>query len=223
MRINKYLAQATGISRRAADRVLLQGKVTVNGIPAATGVDVGATDTVLLNGRELQLPASFTTIMLNKPAGYICSRDGQGGKTIYDLLPKELHTLKPVGRLDKDTSGLLLLTDDGKRAQELTHPKYQKEKRYEVKLHKPLTEADFVSITTTGVTVEDGVSTLGLESLDAHKTRWKVTMHEGRNRQIRRTFEALGYRIVSLHRTHFGPYSLNKLTSGTYAVVEPDK
>lgn len=219
MRINKYLAQATGISRRAADRVLLQGKVTVNGIPAATGVDVSDTDTVMLNGRTLELPATFTTIMLNKPAGYICSRDGQGGKTIYDLLPKELHTLKPVGRLDKDTSGLLLLTDDGKRAQELTHPKYQKEKRYEVKLHKPLTEADFITITNTGVTVEDGLSILGLESLDAHKTRWKVTMHEGRNRQIRRTFEALGYRIVSLHRTHFGPYELGKIKSGEIVSV----
>ncbi len=219
MRINKYLAQATGISRRAADRVLLQGKVTVNGIPAATGVDVGTTDTVMLNGRELQLPASFTTIMLNKPAGYICSRDGQGGRTIYDLLPKDLHTLKPIGRLDKDTSGLLLLTNDGKRAQELTHPKYQKEKRYEVKLHKPLTEADFVTITTNGVTIDDGVSTLGLESLDAHKTRWKVIMHEGRNRQIRRTFEALGYRIVSLHRTNFGPYELGKLEPGAVTSV----
>jgi pseudouridine synthase len=173
----------------------------------------------LLNGKRLELPDELTIIMLNKPAGYVCSRDGQGSRTVYDLLPPELHGLKPVGRLDKDSSGLLLLTDDGNFANELTHPSKQKEKVYTVELDKKLAWQDRERI-ERGVERDDGVSALRLRPASPLRplggTRWDVRMSEGRNRQIRRTFAACGYDINSLHRTTFGPYRLNGLKPGSY-------
>ena len=215
MRINKYVAQATGMSRRKADEMVAAGRVTIDGTTADTGAVVTDGNLVQLDGKPLTLQAP-TTIMLNKPVGYVCSRDGQGSQTIYDLLPPEYHQLKPVGRLDKDSSGLLLLTNDGALAHQLTHPSYQKEKRYVVKLDKELTEADFATITKTGVMLEDGLSKLGLDYVNDQNYEWKVTMHEGRNRQIRRSFEALGYHVTKLHRTALGPYQLQNLKPGAY-------
>src|SRR3990167_9874353 len=141
MRINKYVALATGMSRRAADAVIELGKITVNGQPATAGQQISSEDKVALDGKNINTSSKIQTIILNKPVGYVCSRDGQGSKTIYDLLPAELHNLKPVGRLDKDSSGLLLLTNDGELAHKLTHPSFQKEKVYEVELG-PLDETD---------------------------------------------------------------------------------
>jgi 23S rRNA pseudouridine2605 synthase len=217
MRINKYLAQAVGMSRRTADKAVGSGRVQVNGVPASPGTDVAATDSVTFNGRVVALPANTMTIMLNKPAGYVVSRDGQGSRTIYELLPPELHKLKPVGRLDKNSSGLLLLTNDGKLAHELTHPSFQKTKVYEVELDKPLEPLHRQMISDHGVMLEDGNSKLQLERLrEGNDKAWKVTMHEGRNRQIRRTFQSLGYEVKKLHRTHFGNYDLRELAIGKY-------
>ena len=129
MRINKFVALATGMSRRTADQAIAEGRVAVNGRPPTAGQQVTDEDQINLDGQTLQKPAA-TTIMMNKPVGYVVSRDGQGSQTIYDLLPEEYQGLKPIGRLDKDSSGLLLLTNDGTLAQELTHPKYHKQKVY---------------------------------------------------------------------------------------------
>ena len=224
MRINKFVAQATGLSRRAADDAIVAGKVTVNNQPPLIGQDVDATDIILLDGRRLEKPPSATTIILNKPIGYVCSRRGQGSKTVYELLPLELHKLKPVGRLDKDSSGLLLLTDDGDLANNLTHPSFSKQKTYEVELDKPLTPSHWEQITRKGVRLEDGPSQFDeLRWLDKNDgLKWMVTMSEGRNRQIRRTFAALGYEIVKLHRTHFGGYQLGALKVGHYRLLEPE-
>lgn len=219
MRINKYVAQATGLSRRAADTAIDHGRVTVNDRYPTAGQDVAADDIVLYEGKPITLRTTNTTILFHKPVGAICSRDGQGGQTIYDVLPEQYHKLKPVGRLDKHTSGLLLLTDDGQLAYELTHPSHQKDKRYEVKLDKPLATADFEAITKQGVPLEDGPSKLALEPINDHHFEWKITMHEGRNRQIRRTFEALGYHVYTLHRTHFGEYELGSLRPGALKTV----
>lgn len=125
MRINKFIALASGISRRAADQAIEEGRVQINGTSATAGYDTQPDDVVCLDHQPLQLK-QLRTIVLNKPAGYVTSREGQGSKTIYDLLPPSLHHLKAVGRLDKDSSGLLLLTNDGTLAQQLTHPSYQK-------------------------------------------------------------------------------------------------
>jgi 23S rRNA pseudouridine2605 synthase len=160
------------------------------------------------------------TILLNKPAGYICSRNGQGGETIYDLLPAELRRLKPVGRLDKDSSGLLLMTNDGDLAQRLTHPSYQKDKVYELSLDKALTPHDWEQITHGGVQLDDGMSAFKLHWQHKNNSvRWIVTMHQGRNRQIRRTFAALGYQVTRLHRTKFGNYELKKLVPGSHVIL----
>jgi 23S rRNA pseudouridine2605 synthase len=128
--------------------------------------------------------------------------------------------LKPVGRLDKNSSGLLLLTNDGTLAQELTHPSHRKVKIYEVTLMQSLEPLHRQMISDFGVTLSDGVSKLRLERMhDGNDKAWRVAMHEGRNRQIRRTFEALGYQIHTLHRTHFGAHTLGSLRPGSYQNV----
>ena len=224
MRINRFLAVSTGLSRRKADQAVAEGEVLVNGKPARMGQDVTTDDAVSYHGRRLTFTdvAPSQTILLNKPVGYVCSKNGQGSRTIYDLLPKALQQLNPVGRLDKDSSGLLLLTNDGALAQMLTHPSFQKTKQYEVVLNKPLQPLHRQIIAERGVQLDDGPSRLALERLtEGDDTAWQVTMHEGRNRQIRRTFASLGYTVTKLHRTAFGPYTLAQVALGTYKQIQP--
>lgn len=211
MRINQYIANATGVSRREADKYIENNRVRVNSAVAKIGQQVAEDDEVYLDDKLLQTQ-KHQSIIINKPTGYVCSRDGQGSKTVYDLLPADLHNLKPVGRLDKDSSGLLLMTNDGKLANELTHPSKQKQKIYNVSLDKSLQPQDVIKI-EAGIPLDDGLSSLKLEG---EGTDWQVTMHEGRNRQIRRTFEALGYQLNKLHRIQFGDYKIDSLESGKF-------
>lgn len=217
-RVNKYIAHATGLSRREVDNAISAGRVTVNGVRAAMGSQVGPADTVQLDGKAVGGGQShdYTYLMLHKPVGYVCSRRRQGEyPTIYELLSDDQQKLKAVGRLDRDSSGLLLLTDDGDLAHRMTHPKFQKLKVYEVELDAELEPLHQQMINDYGVTLEDGQSKLTLERLsDDNRTEWRVMMSEGRNRQIRRTFAALGYTVVRLHRTGFGPYALQGLAEG---------
>lgn len=253
MRINKYIASATSLSRRAADSVIAAGRVHIDGKPAVPGAEVTANTIVTLDNRAITPSVNTTTIMLNKPPGYVVSRVGQGSKTIYDTLPKKYLQLNPVGRLDKDSSGLLLLTNDGDLANRLTHPRYDKAKVYEVTLNKPLEPLHQQLISDRGIMLEDGLSqflvtrinspvrsTGGERSEPGEEQGWhkrsnvppeegqappekilqltdtyQITMHEGRNRQIRRTFAALGYTVIRLHRTQFGPYTLGDLEPGS--------
>ena len=216
MRLNKFLAHSSGLSRRAADQAIEDGKVTVNGQPARIGMSIEEGDEVLLDGTRLHL-TSYSYVLLNKPVGYLSSKKAQSAPTLYELLPEEYQKLKTVGRLDKDTSGVILLTDDGDYANELTHPKYQKEKRYKVRLNKFLTEKG-MAIINNGVELEDGVSHLQIEMGD--DGWYTILMREGKNRQIRRTFEAIDYEVTELHRTDFGPYSEVDLAGSMYAAVE---
>jgi 23S rRNA pseudouridine2605 synthase len=221
MRINKFIALATGLSRRGADQAIAAGRVQVNGQPAALAAAVGDSDSVTLDGQRITPDLKTVTIMLNKPAGYVVSRDGQGSLTVYNLLPPQYQNLKPVGRLDKHSSGLLLLTTDGNLVQELTHPSHQKQKVYEVSLATPLAPKHWQTLTTDGVTLDDGPSKFDelrwLAKNDGY--RWVIVMHEGRNRQIRRTFAALSYDVTKLHRTQFGEYTLDNLQSGTFKTI----
>lgn len=219
MRINKFVAQASGLSRRAADEAIKAGRVTINGQPAELGDDVSPALFVRLDDQLLELPTENQTIMLHKPVGYVCSRAGQGSKTIYELLPPEYQQLKPVGRLDKDSSGLLLLTDDGNLAHELTHPSHQKLKVYDITLDKSLEPLHQQLINDHGIQLEDGISQLLLEKLNDNRSAWRVTMREGRNRQIRRTFAGLGYTVTALHRTQFGEYQLASLPVSRWQVL----
>jgi 23S rRNA pseudouridine2605 synthase len=217
MRINKFVALATGMSRRSADTAVADQRVAINNVVAELGSEVSSHDVVTLDGKPLTLPTETTTILLHKPAGFVVSRDGQGSQTVYDLLPPDLRTLKPVGRLDKDSSGLLLLTNDGDLANTLTHPSQQKRKVYQVTLDTPLQPLHRQLIAEKGIQLDDGPSQLGLErQTDGNDKDWIVTMHEGRNRQIRRTFDALGYTVTRLHRTQFGAYHLGDLREGAY-------
>lgn len=219
MRINKFLALHTSLSRRAADTALEAGRVTVDGLPAPVGADITPDSIVKLDGSVVSHEETKTVAILNKPVGYVCSRNGQGSKTIYDLLPATYHHLNPVGRLDKNSSGLLLLTNDGDLAQQLTHPKYQKTKRYEVRLDTPIQPLHQQMITEYGVTLDDGKSQFIISRFESGPQTYEVLMSEGRNRQIRRTFEALGYTVTHLHRTHFGPYSLGSIAEGKLALT----
>jgi 23S rRNA pseudouridine2605 synthase len=221
-RLNKILALHLGIGRRVADELIERGKVRVNGVPARMGQQVNSNEKIEVQGKTLQISATpaLLYLLLNKPVGYVCSRRQQGdAPTIYSLLPKKYHHLKPVGRLDKDSSGLLLLTNDGDFALAMTHPRFGKTKQYEVQLDQPLQPLHHQMINDHGIQLPDGLSKLQLERLqEGNDTVWRVAMHEGRNRQIRRTFAALGYTVTQLHRTAFGNYTL-AIPAGKYQEV----
>lgn len=282
-RLNKYIAERLGLSRREADDLISAGKVTLNGETAALGNKVSPGDKVAVSGKELPEEVEYTYYAFNKPVGYVCSRKPQGGDpSIYDLLPPEMKSMKNVGRLDRTSSGLMLLTNDGDFGFQMTHPSFVKHKVYEVTLHKPLEKEDRERITGPGVELSDGVSRFEVtnnpnppqdmtrrqvrtqnrilheaiaaaaqarkkarrpdatpedkalaeelakkaEALEKSKKTTPdglhviVTLTEGRNRQIRRTFAALGYNILSLHRIEFGDYKLGDLESGKFRKIE---
>lgn len=220
VRLNKYLALHAGLSRRAADELIEKGRVTINGETAIIGARVLAGDDVRISDKPVATQTELRYIMLHKPVGYVCSRRQQGDSpTIYSLLPESDHTLKPVGRLDRDSSGLILLTNDGDFALQMTHPSYSKTKKYDVTLDKPLEPLHQQMISDFGIDLDDGKSRLTLERQTDDRLNWTVIMSEGRNRQIRRTFTALGYTVMKLHRTDFGSYTLGHLAPGDYKNV----
>lgn len=256
IRLNKFLAERLGISRREADNLIAKGQILIERqdsnansstnsspnssqitsptstpgrtssspkkTPATLGTRIDKTDRVWYNGRIVPFSLEFTYLALNKPVGYICSKKRQGDTpTIYELLPKKYQHLKTVGRLDKDSSGLILLTNDGDFAFQMTHPKFVKEKQYEVALDKNLEPLHQQMIADFGVELPDGKSRLGLAHLKDEKDRksWLVTMSEGRNRQIRRTFAAVGYEVKALHRIKFGNYLLDSLKPGNFQTL----
>lgn len=220
MRLNKFLAEQLGISRREADDAIAAGRVTVGKKVARLGTRIEEADEVRYAGKLVMPTNKRTYLALNKPAGYVCSRRRQGeAPTIYELLPGKYQRLKTVGRLDKDSSGLILLTDDGDFAFRMTHPKFVKTKVYEVELDHALEPLHQQMICDFGVMLKDGGSKLGLEKMSENRKKWRVTMNEGRNRQIRRTFGALGYTVVGLKRMVFGNYRLDGLEIGEWVEV----
>ena len=254
IRLNKFLAERLGLSRREADDVISAGKVTVNGETAKLGVRIDKNSRVCYNNIIVPFDTEYLYLAFNKPIGYVCSRRAQGSApTLYELLPSEYQKLKTVGRLDKDSSGLILLTNDGDFAFQMTHPKFHKEKIYEVELDRPLEPLHQQMISDYGVMLDDGPSkftvirnegkpsdsrafaTTGAideaspvttgASEEARESlslpSYIVTLSEGRNRQIRRTFAALGYRVTALHRTQFGKYQLSGLEPGKYVIIKP--
>jgi len=224
LRLNKFLAQALGISRREADDLIVSGKVFVDKKPAILGQRVDKNSKVCYNGEVIlfERAEEFLYVALNKPVNYVCSRKQQGeNPTIYELLPEKYRNLKTVGRLDKDSSGLILLTNDGDFAFQMTHPKFLKAKIYHVELNRPLEPLHQQMIADFGVEIGDGVSKLGLTKLNDARTKFEVVMNEGRNRQIRRTFAALGYKVVALKRLVFGKYQLGELKEGEFVEIKP--
>ena len=216
MRLNKLLANRLGISRRKADEYITNGKVTISGETTKLGEIISDASLVRFDGKPLPDAPEKVVLMLNKPEGFVCSRQGQGSKTIYDLLPKKYHQLKSVGRLDKDSSGLLLLTNDGELHNKLTHPSYQKTKLYKIILDRIISECDLVKA-NKGIKLADGLSKMIVKRKNEYLI---VSLSEGRNRQIRRTFNALGYEVKSLHRFEFGSYKLDMLKESKYLLIE---
>jgi 23S rRNA pseudouridine2605 synthase len=216
MRLNKFIASNSTYSRREADDLILSQRVFVNNSVAIIGQQISESDKVTINGQFIT-KAKPVYLILHKPIDYVCSKNGQGTPTVYELLPSSLKGLKTVGRLDKDTSGLVLFTNDGEYAHTLTHPSFLKSKVYILKLNRTLKPEHRTQI-EKGVSLDDGLSRLELID-DIDESKIIIKMHEGRNRQIRRTFEKLGYLVVSLHRTEFGPYRLNGLQSGQFKEV----
>ncbi len=218
IRLNKFIANKTGLSRRYVDSLIEKKLVTVNQTDAELGCKLKPGDVIELSDpktnkkyslvSEVSEPEKPTVIVLNKPIGYVCSRDGQGSPTIYDLLPQSFSELKIAGRLDKDSSGLVLMTNSGDIIDQLTHPKYHKAKIYNVTLDKNLEPLHQQMISDKGITLDDGLSKFIIDR-GKNPGELNITMYEGRNRQIRRTFEALGYKVTKLHRTSLGNYDLN--------------
>ncbi len=219
LRLNKFLAERIGVSRREADELIVAGKVTINGKVATLGARLDKNDKVCYNKKIIPFKTDYLYIAMNKPVGYVCSRRAQGETpTLYELLPKEYQKLKTVGRLDKDSSGLILLTNDGDFAFSMTHPKFRKEKIYEVELDRPLQPLHQQMISDYGIMLDDGPSKFTVIHDD---DKYIVKISEGRNRQIRRTFAAIGYKVEKLHRTNFGKYELNGLKPGKYVIIKP--
>jgi len=221
IRLNKHLALVLGISRREADNLITEKKVKINQQIANLGARFKIDDEISVNDKVLNAPNDYQYLAMNKPVGYVCSRSKQGNSpTIYELLPKNYRQLKTVGRLDKDSSGLILLTNDGDFNYQMTHPKFYKIKTYQIKLDKDLEPLHQQMISDYGVALDDGPSKLTLErSNNDNRRNWIVTMHEGRNRQIRRTFKSLGYEVTSLNRTNFGNYALGDIKPGEFIEV----
>lgn len=223
VRLNKFLAERLGVSRREADELISAGKVTVDGKPAALGVKIDKNSKVCYNNKIVPHAAEYLYLAFHKPIGYVCSRRAQGSTpTLYKLLPKKYQYLKTVGRLDKDSSGLILLTNDGDFAFQMTHPKFRKTKVYEVELDHPLEPLHQQMISDYGVMLDDGPSQFKIiKTEQVSPAPYQVILTEGRNRQIRRTFAALGYHVTKLHRTHFGKYELGDLVPGKFTTIEP--
>ncbi|MDD4003548.1 MAG: pseudouridine synthase [Clostridia bacterium] len=221
MRINKYLALCGVAGRRGAEKFIKQGKVSVNGkIINEFAVDVDEkNDVVRFDGKILNIPQSFTYIMLNKPKGYICSNsDEKGRKTVFDLIQSDKR-LFTVGRLDYDTEGLLIITDDGALCKKLTHPSNEIGKTYIVKIDGKISENALAAL-RNGVILDDGFKTsesiVKILKAENDSTRIEISIHEGHNRQIKRMFGAVGKQVVFLKRVSVGNLRLGGLKRGEF-------
>ncbi|MBI2027738.1 MAG: rRNA pseudouridine synthase [Deltaproteobacteria bacterium] len=226
MRLNKALAQTTHLSRRHADEAILCGEVTINGHTAKLGQKINpSSDQVKYKGKLLNVqPKQHEYFLFHKPKGYITAKsDPEGKPTIYDILPKKLHHLNPVGRLDLNTSGLLILTNDGPFIQKMAHPSFQIKKMYEAKIRGVLPEK-LIERIKRGIRLEDGLArfeNLQLMRVVGKNSWFRVTVTEGRNRLIRRVFDQVGFSVVKLKRLQMGHYCLNKLPIGVYQPFRP--
>lgn len=220
MPLNKFIAHAGVCGRREAADLVKEGKVQVNGsIIFEPGYKVSANDKVLFKGKQLFAQKNPVYILINKPKDYITTaKDPEGRKTIFDLLKGATQErIYPVGRLDRNTTGVLLLTNDGELAQKLTHPSYEIKKIYEVRLDKPVVKKDLETI-LSGITLEDGfINADAVSYADAKdKSVVGIEIHSGRNRIVRRIFEHLGYDVKNLDRVMFANLTKKNVDRGKW-------
>lgn len=226
MRINRYLASAGIASRRKSEEYIVSGRVMVNGkVVNSLAFDVADNDEVKVDGEIVSLN-DFYYIMLHKPKGYITTmKDEKGRKTVMDLIPEEYAGVKPIGRLDYETEGLLILSNDGDLAQKLTSPINEIEKTYSVKVEGKLQESQ-LAVMRAGVVI-DGVRLKKCKvkkiSEDDKFTKLEVKITEGKNRQIRKMFDAVGVNVVFLKRTAIQDLKLGSLDRGKVRELRPSE
>lgn len=218
MRINKFLAEQGVASRRESDKLIQEGRVCINGTRAKLGDDVSIEDTVELDGKILSHKVKYEYYILNKPKGCVATvSDDKGRKTVMDFLPESAGRVFPVGRLDYDTEGLLILTNDGDLAYRLTSPKSEIPKTYLVRVEGVVTATQLNRV-RAGVEIEKGVVTkkCRVTVTETHKdyTKMFVVLTEGKNREIRRMFEAVGKNVDFIKRTKIGDLTLSGLDRG---------
>ena len=218
MRINKFLAEQGVASRRASDEIIAAGRVTINGNVAKAGDDVTGEDVVMLDGKTLSHKVKYEYYLLNKPKGYLCTvSDDKGRKTVMDLLPAGAGRVFPVGRLDYDTEGMLLLTNDGDLAYRLTAPQNEIAKTYLVRVEGTMTDIQLNRL-RAGVEIDRGVVTkkckITVTETNKKFTKLRVVLTEGKNREIRKMFEAVGKQVVFLKRLKIGELALTGLDRG---------
>jgi 23S rRNA pseudouridine2605 synthase len=220
MRLNAYLARAGVASRRKADELIKAGRVRVNDEPGQLNTFVERGDRVEVDGEEVR-PQRLAYVLLHKPAGVVTTAsDPQGRPTVVDLVEHEVRVV-PVGRLDVETTGALLLTNDGELAHRLAHPKYEVEKVYEAEVEgKPSDEA--LRRLAEGVELEDGI-TAPAEVRRLGPSLVELSIHEGRNRQVRRMLEAVGHPVRRLHRSRYAGLTLEELSPGAWRELGPDE
>jgi 23S rRNA pseudouridine2605 synthase len=216
VRLNAYLARAGVASRRRADELIRSGRVRVNGAPGELNTVVGRHDVVEVDGAQLRLQP-LTHLLLHKPAGVVTTaRDPQARRTVVDLVPAEPRVV-PVGRLDADTTGALVLTNDGDLAHRLAHPRYGVPKVYEVDVEGSPSR-DALERLQNGVELEDGLTApAGVRSLG--EGRIELTLHEGRKRQVKRMCEAVGHPVRRLHRSRYAGLDLAGLGAGEWRTL----
>lgn len=218
VRLNRYLASAGVGSRRAVDELIRDARVTVNGAVAELGTSVGDGDEVCVDGRPVSAERQ-TWVLLHKPAGVVTTAsDPQGRRTVLDLVGSSLR-LFPVGRLDMDTTGALLLTNDGLLAHRLMHPSHEVDKVYEAEVEgRP--DAAALARLRSGIELDDG-PTAPAQVRELAPGRIELRIHEGRNRQVRRMCEAVGHPVVHLHRSAYAGLTVDGLAPGQWRELEP--
>lgn len=223
-RLNKYIAAAGICSRRKADELILSGVVSVNSkIITELGYTVKEKDQVFIENKLIR-PVKHQYYRFFKPAGYITTADDEKGrKTIYDLLPKELWGLKPVGRLDRESTGLLVLTNDGGLINELTHPSIKVPKVYLVSVEALVAPHELEQM-ANGIEIEKGkvaYADIQVLEVDKNRTMMRITLYQGMNRQIRKMFEHFGYEVKSLKRIQHATIQLEGLKRGEFKPIKP--
>ncbi len=224
IRLNKYIASSGLCSRRDADELIAQGKVSINGKKVTElGYLVQPNDKVFVD-KKLIRPVKHEYYRFYKPAGYITtSVDEKGRKTIYDLLPETMFHLKPVGRLDKDSTGLLILTNDGDLINELTHPSVKVPKVYLVSVDGKVHPHQLEQL-ANGVEIEKGkmaYADITVLEIDNKHTTMQITLYQGLNRQIRKMFEYIGFEVKSLKRIQHANINLDGLKRGEFKPIKP--
>lgn len=223
MRLNKYIAHSGLCSRRKADELISRGQVQVNGeVVSEMGLQVQEGDLVEVRGKRISPEQEILIVALHKPGGYTSTMADwhKDEQPVTVLLDKQLPRLNPVGRLDKDSTGLLLLTNDGQLAHELTHPSFEHEKEYQVTTQRRLSDADLQQL-AEGITLEEGMTKPAhVERIT--DTSFSIVLQQGWKRQIRRMVAALDHRVTRLHRVRIGKLELGTIKEGTYRIVQKE-